>query len=424
MLELLQCIRRILALGLANRSEDFIREECLAPVFDALGYDNTSPFPILRGVRLAAPGLSGTVSSRRVNDRPDYILAVCGKPVWIVEAKSTRVPLEARANVSQLNNYLHDSQLGCSHGLLTNGREWVAFEADDQSGAKRLWRANLSEIAARGQALAEFFGALSPSGSYVRGMDRQQIISLYRNGNWLTRKACMDEFIRASQGDEEEYRLLLPAWHRSDSVRDRALPALCLLKSPIVARRVFDITMNDKHDAVRDTLFTVIRSFAVSDADFTLIFQLDAVLPEGWFSRVVYAQMLASLRARDNRLTRRQANTVMQQVRELRKDTDPQVKFFARLAERGFRTPFPFTSFVRSFQLGLPVEIQQHMMTATVRQLADFSYAAESRQSALDAIDAAIQYELPSLELAQEWCDKKCRAVLARVQSGSELLSL
>jgi Type I restriction enzyme R protein N terminus (HSDR_N) len=409
---LLDSLHKIVALQNENRPEDYVREELVLPVLRSLGYESNSVSPIDRGVRLARHLGVGQVEHHREHLLPDLVLRVLGTAVWVVEVKSTKVRLGSPDQLRQVEAYARNPGLACSHVLLTNGVRYIAYKATrNGTGLHRLGSFDVRALVSRASLRRRFDRLTSPSGAYLRACRVDDVIEIYRDGDWPTRLVCMDAFMRLSRDEARRLVPFVPSWHRSGSTRERNLPALCLLRHGEQGSGLADWALADSHDAVRDTFYTVVRR-AVAD-QYRVDFALEDSVPSGWFSRVLYLQMLAAAIRSPNGLSRSQRTVADQQVRRLGREPDSDVRFFASLAERCVVTPFPFRIFLGPQQFPLQQsEIGKQMLHVTLRQVADPEYEVSSRQNALDAICAAQVYHPASIQLALSQLAKRDRSKL------------
>lgn len=68
--------------------EDAVREEIVAPLVRALGYEVSGPNRVVRGRRLEHPFVALGVSTHKVSIVPDYLLFVEDHPTWVLDAKA------------------------------------------------------------------------------------------------------------------------------------------------------------------------------------------------------------------------------------------------------------------------------------------------------------------------------------------------
>ena len=365
------------------RTEDAVREAIVGPLLAALGYHYGSVFGAELGVRFAASQLNRTGGRHHV--APDIVLVVDDRPVWVIETKAPGKRLTLKIYTEQLASYLRSFQGRCDWGVLTDGMQWD-FYALRAGRLRRIQSLNLAAGRRRAGAARALRRALDPARSYLRGLSDPEILDVYRGGDWIVRNMCMELMSAKSLRARRKLRPLFDDWHRSPTVRERSLPAILLLDDPDIGAQIFERAMNDPKDTVRDTAFTIVRSLAMKRDDYRVAMPFDNVVPDGWFSRIVFIQMLSALL-----ITRSAApasrGALERQILTLETDPDPLVRQFARIGLRGILTPFPFAAFTHRprFAVGQS-EIDAAMIAATIRMAVDPAYASESQTSARDAV--------------------------------------
>lgn len=407
-------IERIITLDNAGRSEDYVREELVVPMLSALGYEENSPFRVRRGVGLTRPESVGTIVRSRAHLYPDMVLEVMDRRCWIVECKSTKRNLRSEGYLRQLGSYLRSPEMGCRRGVLSNGTQFVLFEAGRKDrDLQELASFDVHEMYTSGSAREAFKGWLLPAGSFLRDSTLEEAIDIYRGGDWPTRFICMSRFMERGGEDIDRIGAMSAVWEDSMDPRERSLPALFLLGQGDESERLAERALSDQHDAVRDTFFTVVRNAA--ENGYRLGFSLRDAVPEGWFSRIAYTQMIAALLRVPTGLSDHQREVAEKQIRLLMHSGDGDVRFFAKLADRRVGTPFPFTAFMRTPRIGSGQdEIYERLLAVTLRQMRDPEYEELSRTSALNAVASGQLYHPGSIAYAREKLTGRLRRVLEK----------
>lgn len=85
--------------------EDAVREEIMAPLVRALGYEVSGPQRVVRGRRLEHPFVALGVSTHRVSIVPDYLLFVEDHPTWVLDAKAPSESIDDPDHHAQAYSY-------------------------------------------------------------------------------------------------------------------------------------------------------------------------------------------------------------------------------------------------------------------------------------------------------------------------------
>jgi len=94
-------------------SEEQVKISLVLPILSSLGWDIKNPSEVMFEVRTETGG------------RTDILLTIDNKNVFLIEVKNLSQHLENY--VDQLGKYLYNQ--GIPYGALTNGKEWIFFEA-------------------------------------------------------------------------------------------------------------------------------------------------------------------------------------------------------------------------------------------------------------------------------------------------------
>lgn len=126
--------------------EDSVREELIAPLLRALGYNANGPAKIIRSKALTHPFVF--IGSKRygVNIIPDYLLHASENHRWILDAKSPSENILKGRNPEQAFSYAIHPEVRALRYALCNGRQLSIF---DVSKVEPLLVINLQELSTR-----------------------------------------------------------------------------------------------------------------------------------------------------------------------------------------------------------------------------------------------------------------------------------
>lgn len=126
--------------------EDSVREELIAPLLRALGYNANGPAKIVRSKALTHPFVF--IGSKRygVNIIPDYLLHASENHRWILDAKSPSENILKGRNPEQAFSYAIHPEVRASRYALCNGRQLSIF---DVSRIEPLLAINLKDLSTR-----------------------------------------------------------------------------------------------------------------------------------------------------------------------------------------------------------------------------------------------------------------------------------
>lgn len=111
--------------------EDSVREEILAPLLKALGYNATGNNKIVRSRKLEHPFVSIGCKRKEIFLIPDYVLEIENTPKWILEAKAPNEKLLNSSHVEQAYSYAIHPEIRAKYYALSNGRDFVLFSVDE-----------------------------------------------------------------------------------------------------------------------------------------------------------------------------------------------------------------------------------------------------------------------------------------------------
>ncbi|MFC2020302.1 restriction endonuclease, partial [Chloroflexota bacterium] len=114
-------------LSSSDFKEDSVREEIILPILHALGYSPSGLNQIIRSRSLLNPFVNIGSQKRRIFLIPDYLLAVEGKPAWILDAKAPDENIASGENVEQAYSYAIHPDVRVKYYALSNGREFTIF---------------------------------------------------------------------------------------------------------------------------------------------------------------------------------------------------------------------------------------------------------------------------------------------------------
>lgn len=365
------------------RTEDGVRESVVLPILSALGYDTGSTQDVVRGRSIARQARNLRAGTNRHNIFPDLVLEVLGTPVWVLEVKAPHIDISASVPTEQLRNYMRSIGGRCRWGALTNGSTWSAYRLFHDE-PRLMFTTSLTELVASPRMTGVFGRLFSPSRTYLREKSVGDILAVYMAGDWNIRNVCMAYLSDLPAWKKVSLRGALDGWFRGASNRERSLPGIIMADDDEVVGRIFDNALSDSSDTVRDTFYTIIRSGA-QKRPYRAPFSLAQATPDGWFSKILYLQMLASL----PRHLQSSGNVALieRQLRLLRYDEDAMVRRFADFADARIVTPFPFAVFTHRprFETN-QAAIEESLISASIRLANDETYSVEARTSALDSI--------------------------------------
>ncbi|MGD0411589.1 MAG: DNA methyltransferase [Verrucomicrobiota bacterium] len=113
--------------------EDSVREILILPILEALGYKSKGPNQIIRSRTLKHPFVKIGSTDREVKITPDYLLETHGKPLWVLDAKSPSEEIRSGTHPEQVYSYAIHPEIRATCFALCNGREFVVFQANQQS---------------------------------------------------------------------------------------------------------------------------------------------------------------------------------------------------------------------------------------------------------------------------------------------------
>lgn len=363
-------------------SEDGTREIVIVPILEALGYFPEGVYSAVRGISFAASAFNASIEGFRNHIYPDLVLTVNSRRVWIIEVKRPESSLSALQTIAQLTAYLKSPDAQCRYGVLTDGFLWK-FMKYDGAKASLLAALDIASFHNDASSAAAFRQLMSPSESYLRGMDEDDVLEMYNGGNWITRSICMDWLGKRPLQRRTTFLSRLSEFYAGSTTRLRALPSIMFSDIDDVFSDVMRRSQEDKTDTVRDNAYTIVRN-RVAQSHVVPRLELKRMAPQGWFSKVLFVQMLAVVKMHGASAISGEASRI---ISTLRGDGDPLVREFAELADRGVYTPFPFTALTHRGRAGeRQAAIDGLLIAATLRVSQDEDYASESRQSAVDAI--------------------------------------
>lgn len=388
-------------------SGEYIEGEVILPIMISLGYDNRPVFSTDVGEITKS-----RVTTTSINRNPCLILEVLNKTVWIIticsKADESSIDSYVSNNIQALTNNFQTNYCAVITGTL----RLFAYKVNEFNLPIKIHQSLLPKANSSFLKEDSFTELFSPSNSYLRELPFEDVYSLYVRGSWTTRTLCMN-YMEENYTSDARLIKFLPKWENSLNIRERSLPAVCLLNMPDFSERILSRTLSDPHDAVRDTLYTIVRAEATQNPNYCLPFNLEDCVPDGWFSRVLYCQMLSALNLRYRNLTGRQRETLRRQIKLLKGDYNSHVRFCAYLAEASISSSFPFGVFLDPPTAGKgAIEIHERMIAITLELAFDPEYRTESRQCALDAIQAARQQDTRSLKEANTFLDKHHKSYL------------
>lgn len=126
--------------------EDSVREEIVAPIVRALGYEPTGRHRVVRSRALEHPYVSIGSIRRQVKIYPDYLLSVNERLRWVLDAKSPTEPVDDPDHVSQVYTYAIHKDVRVDWFAICNGHELAVYNVADASSTARL-RVRIRELA-------------------------------------------------------------------------------------------------------------------------------------------------------------------------------------------------------------------------------------------------------------------------------------
>ena len=135
-------------------SEDAVREDLIAPLLKALGYQPTGKQRMQRSHALAHPFVMIGSQRRNVNVVPDYMLLFDDQAVLVLDAKRPSESVVKPEHVQQVFSYAIHPKIRSKSFALCNGHELVLFDID---GDKPVFRVNLVDIARHWDKVVKHF---------------------------------------------------------------------------------------------------------------------------------------------------------------------------------------------------------------------------------------------------------------------------
>lgn len=160
--------------------EAAVREEIVAPILRALGYQASGPNQAIRNHPLTHPYVSIGVKKHNIRIVPDYLMTVDGQRTWVLDAKAPWESIDDPDHQAQVYSYAIHRDVRVDWYAICNGHELALFHVGDMSDQARL-RVDLKAI---GECWGEMYVALKPHGRISdRGtLDKDYGILLHRLG--------------------------------------------------------------------------------------------------------------------------------------------------------------------------------------------------------------------------------------------------
>ncbi|HVF57225.1 MAG TPA: DNA methyltransferase [Pyrinomonadaceae bacterium] len=111
--------------------EDSVREELVKPLLNALGYHAKGKNKIIRSKGVEHPFVKVGTKKRPITNFPDYLLQAEGKNAWVLDAKSPNEEIKTGEHVEQAYFYAIHPEIRVPIFALCNGREFIAFETNN-----------------------------------------------------------------------------------------------------------------------------------------------------------------------------------------------------------------------------------------------------------------------------------------------------
>jgi hypothetical protein len=118
------------ALDNPSYKEDAVREDLVAPLLKALGYQPTGRQRVQRSQSLVHPFVMIGSQKRKINIIPDYTLWYDDRAVLVLDAKKPSEVLTKSGHVEQAFSYAIHPEVRTKSYALCNGRELVLYDID------------------------------------------------------------------------------------------------------------------------------------------------------------------------------------------------------------------------------------------------------------------------------------------------------
>jgi hypothetical protein len=243
----------------SGRTEDYVREEFLIPLFRAAGYDAFGPYLIVRGRNLSA---ATSVSRRgRRHIYPDFVLESQNIPHWVVDAKSARVKLHIRKHYRQIIAY--SIKLKTRNLILSNALETCIFRCTGNS----LEIIRHFELHHMDDGLwHELIDTLRPERTVQKWLSFEKALHLYNTDNYVDRLLLMR--VLQTYGFETTSKKLKDFGHsdlyRATSFRSKALASILIApyaqRDPLLFSKITEWSLGDRDCVVRENCITTILS--------------------------------------------------------------------------------------------------------------------------------------------------------------------
>ncbi|MBV6419571.1 MAG: hypothetical protein DAHOPDDO_00794 [Ignavibacteriaceae bacterium] len=291
-----------------NQNEFFIREEFLIPLFKLAGYSPFGSTKLFRDIKLSkSPILLN--QNRRDHVYPDFVLSENEIPLWIIDAKSSKVKVNSPSNINQI--YTYSEKLFCPNVILSNAIETYVYKVIDGSISEIAYF-HLSDL--ENNKLKELLNLINSSETIRRVLSFSRVIQLYQTDNYVDRALLMKVLNSYSYNEIHSFfdQNNIDSIFKAD-FRTKALPAILIVpyskKNVTSFKQIIKYSLDDSNPIVRENLWTCLISKKKSIPERNLPSEIFSISFSSFFEEFLFISFLATYKIGKNYLVSYNSST-------------------------------------------------------------------------------------------------------------------